>query len=110
MKIIKFIKYPLPLVVLAGCATTTTQESLDEGQDEAIQTVLSRAKFEMNCQEAQGLVLSRQYLEPVINSPRFGGIDRYQYTIGVEGCGQRKTYVVICREGGDGCFAADGRR
>ena len=108
MKIGRFIKYVFPLALLAGCATT--QQALDEHQDAAIQTVLSRARFEMNCQDAQGAVLSRQFLEPVINAPRLGGIGRLQYTIGVEGCDQRKTYVVICREGGDGCFAADGQR
>ena len=30
-----------------------------------------------------------------------------EYTVGgVAGCGQRTTFVVICPEGGDGCFAA----
>ena len=35
------------------------------------------------------------------------GIEREEYTIGVQGCGQRRTYVVICPQGGDNCFAAD---
>lgn len=38
--------------------------------------------------------------------PRAYGIDRAEYTIGVSGCGDRKTFVVICPDGGDGCFAA----
>jgi hypothetical protein len=34
------------------------------------------------------------------------GVERAEYTIGVSGCGERKTFVVLCPEGGDGCFAA----
>jgi hypothetical protein len=33
-------------------------------------------------------------------------IQRAEYTVGVSGCGVRKTFVVICPEEGDGCFAA----
>jgi len=38
------------------------------------------------------------------------GEERGQFTIGVEGCGQRQTYQVLCPMGGDGCFAAEGGR
>jgi hypothetical protein len=31
---------------------------------------------------------------------------RAEYTVGVEGCGKRATYYVICAEGGTGCVAA----
>jgi len=34
------------------------------------------------------------------------GIQRAEYTIGVKGCDKRETYVVICPEGGEGCYAA----
>ena len=34
------------------------------------------------------------------------GIQRAEYTIGVTGCGRRETFVVICPQFGDGCFAA----
>lgn len=94
--------------VLAGCATQ--QQRLDKQQDIAIQTVAARAQFEMYCQDAKPLILSREVTKPAITSPRLGGVERMEYTIGFEGCGQRKTYVVICPEGGEGCFAADGRR
>jgi hypothetical protein len=33
---------------------------------------------------------------------------RAEYTIGVAGCNQRATYLVICAEGG-GCVAGGGR-
>jgi hypothetical protein len=40
------------------------------------------------------------------------GLQRVEYTVGVEGCNHRTTYVVICQEGTDTCFAAnpDARR
>jgi len=30
-------------------------------------------------------------------------------TVGVSGCGQRSTYLVVCAEGGNGCIAAGSR-
>ena len=42
-------------------------------------------------------------------NPRFGGVVRAEYTVGVAGCGQRATYLVICPEDGSGCFAAGAR-
>jgi hypothetical protein len=36
-------------------------------------------------------------------------IQRAEYTIGVSGCGARKTFIVICPEESDGCFAAGPR-
>jgi hypothetical protein len=44
--------------------------------------------------------------EPAIVGTRVYGMDRAEYTIGVSGCGDRKTFVVICPDGGDSCFAA----
>ena len=35
------------------------------------------------------------------------GVQRVEYTVGVEGCNQRTTYVVICQIGTDTCFAAN---
>ena len=60
----------------------------------------------MDCPEANGTVLSSEVVQPAVVRPAVGGIQRAEYTIGVAGCKQRKTYVVICREGGEGCFAA----
>jgi len=34
-----------------------------------------------------------------------GGLWRAEYTIGVAGCDKRHTYVVVCPDGGEGCFA-----
>jgi hypothetical protein len=35
------------------------------------------------------------------------GIERLEYTVGVEGCGQRTTVVVMCQQGSSTCFAAN---
>jgi hypothetical protein len=35
------------------------------------------------------------------------GIERLEYTVGVEGCGQRTTIVAICQEGSSSCYAAN---
>jgi hypothetical protein len=97
----------LALAALSGCVSD--QQYLDQNQAMALNSALSRARFQMNCPGATGQVLSRQVVQPVINAPRYGGVERAEYTIGIEGCGQRTTMVVICSVGASDCFAADGR-
>lgn len=46
------------------------------------------------------------WARPALQGAWVGGIQRAEYTIGVAGCGQRTTFIVICPEGGEGCFAA----
>jgi hypothetical protein len=91
-------------LTLAGCATQA--QFLDSKQAMAIQTATSRAQFEMNCQQVTSTILSRDVVQPAYQGPYVGGIDRAEYTIGMEGCGKRHTYVVVCPQGGTGCFAA----
>jgi len=50
--------------------------------------------------------LSREMVAPI--SMRFG-VERAEYTVGVEGCGQRQTIVVVCPQDGSGCFAGGPR-
>jgi hypothetical protein len=38
------------------------------------------------------------------------GVNRAEYTVGVQGCDKRATYVVVCSEGTEGCIAGDGQR
>ena len=97
----------LAAVVLAGCQTTA--QMMDSLQPQAISVATRRAQFEMNCPAAQGQLISREEVPPVIMNPRFGGVVRAEYTVGVAGCGQRATYLVICPEDGSGCFAAGAR-
>lgn len=92
------------IAVLAGCQTT--QQIMDASQPQALSVATRRAQFEMNCPGATGQVLSREEVPPVL---QYRGISRLEYTIGVAGCNQRATYLVICPEDGSGCFAAGAR-
>lgn len=99
------------LTLLAGVGCASQAQFLDSKQPMAMQTAVSRAQFETNCPEATGAVLSREVTQPPMEGPRMGGIQRAEFTIGVSGCGQRTTLVVVCPDGGEGCFAAwPGRR
>src|SRR5215472_231358 len=97
----------IALSAFTGCATQA--DFLNSRQDLAMQTALNRARFDMNCPAANGQVLSREVTQPAVQGPVVMGEERGQFTIGVEGCGQRQTYQVLCPMGGDGCFAAEGR-
>ena len=55
--------------------------------------------------QATGTILSREVVQPVLQGPLMNGIQRAEYTVGVAGCGRRTTFVVICPDEGDGCFA-----
>ena len=59
----------------------------------------------MNCPDATVTVISREALQPVAG-PWLGGVQRGEFTIGAEGCGKRGTYVVICPDNQDNCWAA----
>ena len=83
---------------LAGCEST--QQMLDQSQALAEQTAVERGRFELNCPEAQPTVISRELVQPALVGPFVQAIPRAEYTIGVDGCGQRKVFVVICPEGG----------
>ena len=108
----KYISLVILAVLAAGCQT---QEQMVQGQQGmAVQTALNRARFDMNCSSATGQVLSTNVSQPSVQGPLGGtayGVQRLEYTVGVAGCGQRRTYIVVCPQGGGGgCFAAPGRR
>ena len=90
---------------MSGCQSTG--HKLDTQQQQAVDTALQRLKFDMNCPTATGQALSREMIAPV--SMRFG-VERAEYTVGVEGCGQRQTIVVVCPQDGSGCFAGGPRQ
>jgi len=91
-------------LVMTGCATQA--DFLNNKQALAMQTALSRGQFDLNCPQAMPVLLSREVVQPALQGPWVGGIQRAEFTIGVEGCGKRHSYVVICPEGGEGCYAA----
>jgi len=92
---------------LLGCASQPA--FLDSKQGMAVDTALARGTFDMNCPAAQGSVLSRQFIRAPMAGPRMApiGVDRAEYTIGVQGCNQRGTYLVVCSQGTEGCIAGD---
>lgn len=92
---------------LSGCASQA--QILQQNQSMAIQEALGRGRFEMNCPEATAVIISQEVIQPALQGRWMVGVQRYEYTIGVSGCGQRRTYVAICPEGGTGCFAGPGR-
>lgn len=95
----------------AGCQTQ--QQMLESQQGMAVQTALNRARFDMNCSSATGQVLSTNVSQPSVQGPLGGtayGVQRLEYTVGVTGCGKRRTYIVVCPQGGGGCIAAAARQ
>ena len=91
--------------VAGGCATQT--QMLAQRQDGAVQTALQRGRFDLNCPSATGTVLSSDFIQPAVQGPWVSGLQRAEYTVGVAGCNQRRTYVVLCQVGTATCFAAD---
>jgi hypothetical protein len=91
-------------LALAGCASQA--QFLEGKQAMAMQTAVSRGQFEMNCPAATGTLLSKEVVQPALQGPVVAGLQRAEFTVGVAGCGKRTTFVVICPDEGDGCFAA----
>ena len=100
-----FLLYALAAstVVLAGCQTDA--QVLASEQALASQTALRRGQFELTCPQATATVLSTAMLQPVA----WRGTERAEYTVGVAGCGQQKTYIVVCPLDSSACYAVSGR-
>ncbi|HQR69364.1 MAG TPA: hypothetical protein PLE54_02075 [Burkholderiaceae bacterium] len=96
------------VVALAGC--TSDAQYMQQLEPKAIQTAINRGKFEMGCPEATGTILSKDMLQPAFQGfYARGGPERAEYTVGVSGCGQRATYMVICPLDQTGCWSAGAR-
>lgn len=94
----------LPMVIV-GCATEA--EFLAQTQPAAVNTALSRGRFELNCPDATGSVLSKKmtYINGVgIGMGGGGGYEWGEYTVGVKGCGKTAVYETMCRDS-DNCNA-----
>lgn len=96
------------IAALAGC--TTDAQYMQQLEPQAIQVAINRGKFEMNCPDAAGTVLSKDMLQPAFQGfYARGGPERAEYTIGVSGCGQRASYMVICPLNQAGCWSVGAR-
>ena len=87
-----------------GCQTQ--QQVVDEMKSDATHVAQRRGAFELNCPSATAQVLSNEMVQSNIQNPRWAPPQRAEYTVGVSGCNQRATYLVVCAEGGTGCVAA----
>ena len=95
------------LAVMAGCASQ--QSIVDSMEPDATHVAQRRGAFELNCPAATASVLSKEMIQSPNVNPRFAPPQRAEYTVGVSGCGQRSTYLVVCADGGTGCVAAGSR-
>ncbi len=95
----------LPLVISA-CATEA--QFLAQTQPAAVNTALSRGRFELNCPEATATVLSKKmtYINGIGIGIGMGGggYEWGEYTVGVKGCGKSAVYETMCRDS-DNCNA-----
>src|SRR5271165_7688777 len=95
-------------IAAVGAAACASQSSfLKSKEPTAVQTALARGQFDLNCPTAVPMVLSEDYIQPAVEGRwATSGVTRAEYTIGIEGCNKRETYVVMCQEGSSTCFAA----
>ena len=93
--------------VLAAAACASQSSFLKSKEPTAVDTALARGRFDLNCPGAGASVLSEDYIQPAVEGRwATSGVTRAEYTIGIEGCNKRETYVVMCQEGSSTCFAA----
>jgi len=94
----------LPMI-LSACVTES--QFLAQNAPSALNTALARGRFELNCPQASGTVLSQKvtYINGMgIGMAGGGGYEWTEYTIGVSGCGKRAVYETMCRDQ-DNCNA-----
>ena len=94
----------LPLIISA-CATEA--QFLAQNAPSALNTALARGRFELNCPQATGTVLSQKvtYINGLgMGMYGGGGYEWTEYTIGVRGCGKQAVYETMCRDQ-DNCNA-----
>jgi len=93
--------------VLAACQTQ--QQEVGGMRPQAIETAQKRGSFDLNCPAATAEVLSNEMVQTnqTMGPMGWGNFppQRAEYTVGVQGCGKRATYYVICAVGGSGCVA-----
>ncbi|MGE0415358.1 MAG: hypothetical protein AB7O80_01020 [Acetobacteraceae bacterium] len=103
MNVLKISALLVAALVANGCETQ--KQILADESATAVQVATQRGRFELGCPTAVGTVLSSNLLQPVA----WRGLERAEYTVGVEGCGKRQTYISVCQLGSVSCFAARGQ-
>lgn len=87
----------LPMLISA-CATEA--QFLAQNAPSALNTALARGRFELNCPQANGTILSQKvtYINGIGIGMGGGGYEWTEYTIGVRGCGKQAVYETMCRD------------
>src|SRR5215468_180538 len=93
----KILALCVAAAAMSGCATQ--QQQLSTRAPTALQTALQRGRFDLNCPAATATILSQDYIQPAVQGPWVAGMTRMEYTVGVEGCNERTTYIVMCQQG-----------
>ncbi|MDD1623637.1 MAG: hypothetical protein LUO94_02590 [Methylococcaceae bacterium] len=86
-------------LIISACATEA--QFLAQNAPSALNTALTRGRFELNCPQATGTVLSQKvtYINGLgIGMGGGGGYEWTEYTIGVRGCGKQAVYETMCRD------------
>ena len=92
-------------MIISACATEA--QFLAQNAPSALNTALARGRFELNCTQATGMVLSQKvtYINGLgMGMYGGGGYEWTEYTIGVRGCGKQAVYETMCRDQ-DNCNA-----
>ena len=88
---------------------TASRSGSEEPGDGDSNSIEPRAvQYELSV--GNGDCFSTNVTQPALQGPLVYGTQRMEYKVGVTGCGQRRTYIVICPEGGTGCSATPRRR
>ncbi|MDD5322593.1 MAG: hypothetical protein PHD43_18660 [Methylococcales bacterium] len=99
----------LPMMI---SACVTESQFLAQNAPSALNTALARGRFELNCPQASGTVLSQKvtYINGLGMGMGGGGYEWTEYTIGVRGCGKSAVFETMCRDQ-DNCnaFAGNGQ-
>jgi hypothetical protein len=96
----------LPMMI---SACVTESQFLAQNAPSALDTALARGRFELNCPQATGTVLSQKvtYINGMGMGMGGGGYEWTEYTIGVRGCGKSAVFETMCRDQ-DNCNAFAG--
>ena len=97
----------LAALIAAGCASGPPY--VQTAQPDALHSAQRRAQFDMDCTKVKVEVLTSQTVQSPLEYTIAAPPPRAEFTVGAIGCGQRKTYLVVCTEGAGGCVAVSGR-
>ena len=91
-------------LVLGGCTPSLTSAT----RPVAIESAQTRARYDLQCPDAKGAVLSSKVIPPqTAPAPLVGrdAITHAEFAVGISGCGAPRTLVVTCSQE-DSCFTA----